>query len=383
MFNLAKHPFFTEHIDEKTGVKSYFLTKKVSTLQQHFYFSECSLTEDGKYLWIRCINAPAQFIHLAVVSMDENDPWIKSFPHAGVQGGNPNIIPRTHDVLYPAGADMWRININGELTKVLTLPADFLKMRSPSRLTTHSSISCDGKYVVLDIGIADKWYVALGDMKTGEVKFLNNFGRLYDHAQFSPTKPDLFLIDQDWWRDWHTGEYFCLDNRIWLMDTHGTRFEPLIPNSWYNRDGTEICHDFWSDDGMLCWIDYNKGAFECDVDTREINHVWKRPVCHAHTNRNRTLWCGDQTPYTWKDKPCQVLFFDRETEKEIEIFSSLPCPKVERGGVYHLDPHPSFTHDGNYIISTVTLLDGNADVAITPVEPLLKQCREKGRKVNL
>lgn len=380
MLSLEKHPYFTEYTDEKTGVKSYFLKKKVSELQQHFYFSESSLTEDGKYLWIRCLNPPAQNMSLAVVSMDPENPFIKQFQGASTNSGLPRIIKGTHDCIFAEGAAVYRVNPEGEITKVLELDSEFLHNRPVGRMFTHASISCDGKYIALDMSVGGKWYMGIGDLQTGEVKILNNFGRCYDHAMFSPTNPELFLLDQDWWREPATGEYFPIDNRIWLMNTKGTRFEPLVPNSWYYHDGSEICHDFWSADGYLCWIDYNLGAFECDVETREITHIWKRPTCHAHTT-DRKLWCADQTPYTWNKKPCQVLFFDRETNREIEIFSALPEPKVKRGGNYHLDPHPSFTGDGKYIISTVTLLDGNADVAITPVEPLLEKCRKEGRQL--
>ena len=222
------------------------------------------------------------------------------------------------------------------------------------------------------------------ELATGEYKILNNFGRQYNHAQFSPTRPDLFLIDQDWWRDYHSGEYVCIDNRIWLMNTEGTSFEPLIPKMFYMRDGTEICHDFWSDDGHLCWSEYNTGGYECDIDTREVNHVWKRPVCHSHCNSDRTLWVGDQTPYAWNEKPCQVLFYDRETNKEIEIFSALPKPMVHKGthARYHLDPHPQLVCDGKYAVCTTTVFSKAGDVAITPVDGMLELCREKGREVK-
>ncbi len=380
MLDLKNHPYFTEYKDPVSGVVSYFLAKKVADMQQHFYFSECSLTEDGKYLWIRCINPPAQFVHLAVVSMDAENPSIKAFPGAGLDECA-NIIPGTHDVLFGSYGTMWRITPEGKITKVFSLPQDLLKNRVPSRISTHCSISSDGKLVVLDIGLGGKWYIGTGNLETGEVKILNNFGCCYDHTQFSPVDPELFLLDQDWWRDQATGEYFCIDNRMWLMDIHGTRFEPLIPNSWYSRDGTEYAHDFWSKDGQICWVDYKTGAYECDIETREINHVWKRPMCHCHT-LERKFWVADETPYAWRERPCRVLFYDRETNKEIDIISGNPCPKVERTGAYHLDPHPAFTKDSEYVISTTTLLDGSADVAITPVKPLLELCREKGTIVK-
>jgi len=80
MFDISKHPYFEEYIDPKTGVKSYILTERVGFAQQHFYFTNTSVTHDGKYLWIRYINPPALVCNLAVVSLDPENPFIRSFP---------------------------------------------------------------------------------------------------------------------------------------------------------------------------------------------------------------------------------------------------------------------------------------------------------------
>ncbi|MBS7299263.1 MAG: hypothetical protein KIG65_09335 [Eubacteriales bacterium] len=77
----------------------------------------------------------------------------------------------------------------------------------------------------------------------------------------------------------------------------------------------QYCHDLFSEDGQVCFVDYKTGAFECDVDTRELNHVWKRPLCHCHTI-DRMLWVGDNTPYVWAQRPCETMFFDREIGRE-------------------------------------------------------------------
>ncbi|MEE1048237.1 MAG: hypothetical protein U0M60_12540, partial [Clostridia bacterium] len=110
----------------------------------------------------------------------------------------------------------------------------------------------------------------------------------------------------------------------------------------------------------------------------------KRPVCHAHTNYDRSMWVADQTPYQWKDIPCRVIFYDRETNKELDIFSALPYPNIDFRNVdscYHTDPHPAFSDNGEWIISTTTVRGGNVDVAITPVKPLLEKCRKEGEEV--
>lgn len=380
MLDLEHHPYFKPYTDEQSGVTSYFLTEKVAQIQQQFYFTNTSLTFDSKYLWFNCMNAPSHAISVGVLSMDPSDPWIRNFPQtAQFNDGVPGIIPGTHDLLVPVRDAMYRLSLDGEMKKVFALDPDFLNFRAPERMCTHTSLSCDGKRVILDIGVAGNIYIATGNIETGEVKQIYKFGRCYDHAMFSPVEPNLFMIDQEWWRDYHSGEYFPIDNRTWLMNTDGTMLEPLLPKAWSGHNDTEIAHDFFAKDGMMCWVDYDHGAFECDVNTREVTHVWKRPLCHSHTSPDRKYWCGDYSPYFWHERPCKTLFFDRESGKEIDIFTALPEPHVKRGGAYHLDPHPAFTDDGKYIISTVTLLDGNADIAITPVEPLIELCRRNGR----
>jgi hypothetical protein len=105
--------------------------------------------------------------------------------------------------------------------------------------------------------------------------------------------------------------------------------------------------------------------------------VWKRSVCHAHT-LDRRLWVADATPYGWS--PCDVAFFDRDSGKEINIFTALPKPKYDKS-VYHLDPHPAFSPGGSLIVSMTTVKDGEIDIALTPVKELLDKCRTEGTSV--
>lgn len=380
MLHLDRHPYFTKYTDPVSGVESYIFTEKIAGMHQHFYFSEQSVTKDGKYLWIRCTFPPSRFSTLALVSLDADDPFVRYFPHAGISGVNPAITPEQDGVYFPHDDTIYKVDTEGNVTKVFQLDPEFVHYRQVARISTHCTVSCDGKYMILDPVVGGVYYVMRVELATGKYKVLNNFGRCYNHAMCSPTQPDLFLIDQDWWRDPISGEYFGFDNRTWLMNTEGTRFEPLVPNAFFGRSGSEICHDFWAEDGHLCWVDYNLGTYECDVDTREINHVWKRPLCHSHTTADRKYWVGDQSPYKWQEKLCEVLFYDRETNKEIQIFSALPLISVERRK-YHADPHPQFVCGGEYVVSTTTVMTDTATVAITPVAPLIERCRKEGTVV--
>jgi len=162
MIDLANHPYFKEYIDEKTGVKSYFLKEKVSQMHQHFYFCNTSLTFDSKYLWIRCLNAPAQIQSLAVVSLDTKEPFIRQFQGAGFSnlGNLPSIIPGTHDVIFAEGSSVYKVDIDGNIEELLTLSNDITRGRSVYKLFTHATLSCDKKLLAMDIMIADKTYMA-------------------------------------------------------------------------------------------------------------------------------------------------------------------------------------------------------------------------------
>ncbi len=380
--NIAAHPYFEEYIDPKTGVKSYILKEKVARVQQNFYFTEIGLTYDNRYMWFKCLNPPAKFAYLAVMSMDPENPFIRTFPGAGLQGSCPNIVPNTHDAVFSVEHEMYRIDVEGNITKVLEIDSDFIKNRHVSHISTHLSFNSTGELVLLDMEIGGRYYVSVANFKTGEVKHIHKFARHYDHGQFSPVDPTLFLIDQDWEIDSVTGERFDVDQRMWLMDINGTRLECVLPDNWFRHNNSIICHDFWSRDGYLCWPDLLGSVYEYNLQIKQPTLVWSREMCHIHT-LDRKFWTGDASPYRWSENtPCKIWFFDRESGREIEIFSAMPMRKIKSGGVYHLDPHPQFSHDGEHIISMTTVKDGEIDLAITPVAPLLELCRENGEQIN-
>ena len=118
MFDLSRHPYFTSYTDPKSGIVSYILTEKVAPLQRQFYFAQPSITEDGKYLWFLCFNPPARYMTLGVVSLDPDHPFIKNFPYAAPQGGNPCVTPEGDGVYFGVGNGVYKLDIEGKLTKL-------------------------------------------------------------------------------------------------------------------------------------------------------------------------------------------------------------------------------------------------------------------------
>ncbi len=383
MIDFERLSFFEEYIDEKTGVKSYILNEKPAECVQSFYFTNQSLSDDQKYLWMYCFYPPLSQHSLGVVSLDPERPFVRAFKEAVYHGATPLIAPEGDKVYFvdanPSVAQICTIDVNGRIEMFAYMDPAYLGGKALQRFGTHLTISADGKYMLVDGMFSTHGFVATVDMETREFKIINEYENLHNHAQFSPVHPNLFLLDQDSWRNPITGIWIAFKNRIWIGDTDSTIFEPAVQRSWHGHDGTMFCHDFWSQDGWICWQDYQKGAYEMNLEDRKVVHVWKEPLCHSHANADRSLWVADQSPYNWPHQLCRVIFFNRATGKTVDIYSALPVPtypgceysrSTYPGREYHIDPHPQFSKDGHYIVCTTTVR-GRIDLSITPVDQLI------------
>ena len=59
MIDLRNPQLFTPIIQPETGVTIYVLSRKVAPVQEAFYFSNESMTPDGRYLWFYCAFPPS------------------------------------------------------------------------------------------------------------------------------------------------------------------------------------------------------------------------------------------------------------------------------------------------------------------------------------
>jgi hypothetical protein len=371
MHDLSKHPHFESWKDSSSGVESFILSERVAPIQQSFYFTNSGVSPDENWLWFYAAFPPNKQRILGVVSLDPENPEIKLFPQAGFTSESPMVAPESDGAYFCMESSVHKVHLDGSTQVVCTVPEDFIAKRNFSRIATHLTISADGKYLLLDGDAGNTWWVGIGDLKSGEVKILKEFGNHHNHALFSPTDPNLFLIPEDWCNDKITGRHLPYDHRLWLMDIAQTRYEVVRPKSWDWHHTTNASHEWWSKDGMVCWNDYDCGTYECDPYTLEATHVWKRSLCHAHCSSDRRLWCADESPYKWEKQPLEILFFDRDRNADIQIVSAMPAPPLPRG-MYHLDPHPQFSPKDSWVIYTTTV-HGKVDVALAPVSSLFSE----------
>lgn len=368
-YDLSKHPFFEKWQDPESGVVSYVLKERVAPVQFPFYFTNPSVSPDGEYLWFYAAFPPCVQRFLAYVRLNPEKPEIKLFPQAIFSGASPMVAPDSSGVYFTNDKNLCFIDVAGNVRVVASIPDDYIGFRYLYRNSTHLSLSCDGEWFLTDGEVGDVTFIALFHAKTGEFKLLHEFPFRHNHAAFSPVNPKQFVCPKDWRRNYTTGKYEWMEHRLWVMDIDQTYYRPLCPDFWEGHTGN-TAHEWWSNDGKICYVDYDNGVFEVDPDTREQKHIWKRPLCHAHCNGDKTLFCGDQTPYIWNvERPLELLFYNQPEDKETHIVSAMPPPPRPRAP-YHLDPHPHFSPDGSLIIYMTTVRN-EIDVAVTPVDQLI------------
>jgi hypothetical protein len=359
---------FTPWKDPASGVTSYILNARCAAWQQAFYFTNPNVTTDGRYLWLYCSNPPTPSHILGVVDLKEQT--VTAFPETGFQAESPYIDPRTGEAYWTSGESIYCRAPAPERTtqEVGQVPAHLFGERLITQVSTHLTLSADGKYFNLDIKTGDRWHLGVMEKATGAFHLWQTFDEHVNHSQFNPVRPGLMMFAHDWWKDLKTGERYAWKNRIWLI-----REEQKAAPLFAAESGKNVlrhCHEWWSADGKGVWfVDYDHGTEYYDLDSGEHINAWSGGTCHSHASRDGQLLVGDINTYNpTPEKPRKVAFFNRQTGKETNIVTAFP-PQIARRA-YHPDPHPQFILDDEFIAYTTWVL-GRLDFALVRVAELL------------
>ncbi|MFA6960135.1 MAG: hypothetical protein WC205_05230 [Opitutaceae bacterium] len=391
-----KSPLLTRWIDPVTGVVSHILDRRAAPLQQSFYYTHPSMTEDGRYYWFYCAFPPSGDARdgrsLAVADFVEHT--VTHFPDAHFREASPLVDRSTGEVYWCEGDSIYkrspRKNDAGAI-RVNRLAPEWVKYRNLGSLATHLTFSADKKNLNIDTRAGREWMVGHAPLDGGAVVTWQTFERLYNHGQFSPTDPDLQLIAQDYGADIVTGKITAYENRMWLI-RKGGRAEPVFAantengyageawNAHLNGEDGRSCvadpralhgHEWWDADGEHIWyIHYGRGVERVPLDTRKPELVWPlKTISHAHASADGRWLAGDNQP-PQNPADSRVLFFNRETGREIEIVSHMPRMGADFKP-YHIDPHPQFCF-GDRLVCYTTMVRGQVDVAFCDVAELVK-----------
>ena len=353
---------FVKWTDQVSGVESYLLNSEDIPLIQSFYFVNKSFTDDGRYLWFYCAFPPSEIRCLGV--MDFETDIVRFLPETQFLDASPLIDQKTGYAYWASGTELWKIApVPGAKPEYVNcFPQKIAKGRRPYRLATHFTFCADGKSVNFDIEVGEEWYLGTMPLDGSSPEIWESGNVCMNHAQFSPTDPELMLFAHDGWRD-HEGNSHGYTKRMWII-RKGQKPEPIFPD-----DTPKHGHEWWDAGGQSIWyVHYGKGTGKVNVSTRKTEIIWPNGnISHSHSSADGRYLASDISAYTGS-KEIKVLFYDSLSKKETAIVSSM------RGNPdqvkYHIHPHPQFCMKDKYLCYTTMVL-GRANMALTPVKNLI------------
>lgn len=368
--DILQSDLFTPWTDPESGVTSYILSKKVAPVQEAFYFVNDSMSRDGRYLWFYCAFPPSgtasQGRTLGVVDFETGD--VRHFPETQFNHASPYVDVESGQVYWGMGDSLWQRGpqAGDSVERVGTIPADLIGNRHIERFATHLTRSADGKAFFVDAAFGLQFVFGSIAIDSGAYEFWHRFDRNHNHAQFSPTDPDLILFAQEFHPDPVTGLRFRIEDRMWLLRRGG------VPRPVFDEP-TVVTHEWWDADGEHVWCIKNRqGTWRVNIETQAVEDIpWPEGAWHSHHHQSGQYLIGDTNTQFYRGCPSTVQFLNRESGQHVRVVDNPAMPGLV-GARYHIDPHPRFAGNDQFVVFTTTVR-GEVDIAIVPTADLIER----------
>ena len=392
MIPLYEPSLFSVWDNPVSGVDSYVLTRRISPIQQSFYFTSPSVSAEGRYYMFYAADPPTVGHTLGCVDFLTGEVY--HIPGTQFRSCVPYMDLVNNTLYWSSGVNVWKRGLGqGDVAeRVSVIPASITRGYPISSVATHFTQSADHHYLNMDFRAGNEWQVGRISLDEGDVELWQSFPRAYKHSQFSPTDPDLMLIAQDFYQDYETGISYGYSNRLWTIRKGEpaqpvfSRADALAPteivmvnahtgfHSYESDPRSTLGHEWWSADGQYIWyVHYGRGVGRVKLDTLTPELLWALPrVTHAHADSSGQYLVADNIPEDDPDDQ-RIIFFNRKTGKTVNIVSALPdmAPWPDEYRKYHVHPHPHFcAHDA--LICYTTTVTGRPDVAFVKVDTLIE-----------
>ena len=381
---------FTKRIDPETHMTYYVLSTRVAPVQQNFYFVNSVAEASRRYLWFYCAFPPAPVRCAGVVDFASDE--VRIFPDTCTEAVESCLVDDLTGNLYWAssrGIFMRTPHPQDRALRIARMP-EKAALHLGRNMATHLTFSPDRRELAVDIqtpnGVYGS-YIGTVDAATGAFSewYHSENGVPYNHAQFCPSDPDCIMVA-------HEGS---------INVAEGRRMSPaLTPEGIYprlqliRRDGSRemraplnnyATHEWWAADGRAVYY-CSKGHIVrdrlgshapesvCHIPIEGGNGTW-----HAHCSRDEGYFIVDGSLPSmglswWRGCVSVVRFWNDRTKKLCGLVSRNPIVEnwtPEDPCPYHIDPHPRFIWDDDWVSFTATTA-GRVDLALAPVQQLIE-----------
>ena len=266
MFDPARHPAFAPVRDPASGTESWHLAWDGAPVQRPLYYTNPSISADGRWLWFTVGFPPNPACFLARIGLDPAEAAPRWFPQADIEQNTAAVCPAGDAAWFAHRGVVHRIDHAGRCERLGALPDELVAGRTVFRTATHLTVSADGSHLALDSQIGGESVLSLLDLASGVVTPVCTFNGHHNHAQFSRHDPDQLLIAQDQHRDPLSGRFVHHRLRTHLIRRDGSGYRcinPEFPCAPYRG----ACHEWWLADGRIAFVDYATGVRAYDPVT--------------------------------------------------------------------------------------------------------------------
>ncbi len=390
----ATSRLFEKRIDPVSGVVSWALSGGVATNVQSLYFTSRTMTADGRFLVVdlsqneRALFFDAQGRPKAKRPANRKFKAVVDFlkdeliPLPDVNGQIPFIDVKDDYMVYSRDQAFYRRDFRDPTAekRLCAFPAELIKGVKNIRYPfTHLTLTPDRTKAFLDSSLlmengATNYVQGVLELATGTYTSWGRTAFFANHGQMCPARDDLALCA--WEACWKTPDgkaysaaHSNLYPRIWLVRPDGSR--EMVPSA-----SGYASHEIWDDDGRgFSWC--GKGVWHQALDAldgyRQEQWCPDKLARHNRLSADNAYVVYDYSQYAWwRGCPWGVRFYNRATKRMVDVYSTRPSgmPRWYESR-QHPDPHPHFSGDGRWIISTANNARGNMEVYLTAVDQLV------------
>lgn len=397
-FDLSGCRLFRKVVNPATDIESYLLEQRLATHQQALYFTQKSMTDDGRFLVFNYFEGDDFEKHCAVADLQkETVTPLRKIARKSMQSvyyvdARENLLYRweeEHLAIYDMASSL------ADPVKQVPIPLAALRKfgDNVTRLSTHLSLSPDKTQILMDTRVDDRFILGSLDLRDGSFEFWAEAHFPLDHGHFHPTDPDLAMgawevTYKD--KNGQTHPIHLVDGvypRIWTFRRNGTmtNVPPQINNY--------ATHEIWAPDGKGIYYCANgddayirnkgidnphinihaSGVHYHDLATGKQRTVVSHPAAHADIMQDGKFIVFDCMVGPWfRGCSWSVHFFNCETCVLTDIHTAMPkLNRKDEPNWMHPDPHPHFVCQDRLVVSSCNDAQGRINVSLTPVAPII------------